>query len=657
MYFPQAETIDTIHMRNSTRIYRVDELFPKIDNIQFFPTEILLPIFTACDRDELLHLASTEHRFKIIANEVFRNFYASEYVVIEGTDRERAKYTAQLNIFGESITAIEIRNIDHIDNHNWLIQLINAHTKRLRKLCFVKCSFTNVDDLLSKHQTLTHLTLRKCECEGDYKITFPEYHDLEAIELFDMLDSFWKPSFEQILRNNPHLESLILNLHAYDGDGFSRIIEMTQLHLKKLKKLCLMGRKWCSNYRSNLSTSSLDNAWRSLESIAISIGDASVISLLEQLTPKFYLIKHLELDFFINELTFFIQSGLFDQIRLFDRLESLSLHNVSEQYAIEVLVARLPNLRDLSLSRIDHRTNAEILSIIGESAQLRKLVFDFPDATEQIKDYKLNVQFHDAFIQTMPNAHTRIEFKENGKIIGFVTKDEIVWRNKLIHWVGYMPSYSQSNVHLLDLAHVPEGYETRNKKPLNLIFNYLDLNSLYEFSKADVRCEQLVQSYIQTIRNGKLVMTDEFGFNLCALRKFNKRIINLEVNLLKSIPSYYLSIEYDIRQFCTNLTTLHIRRNGPINPHLSVFPSVQHLICHCTNKDYTIDCELSWLSSEWPNLEVLELRTSAKLYTVSNRPSSFRNLRKIRFKPFDDESAVFAIDYFKDTNTEVIIDC
>lgn len=89
----------------------------KIDNLEHFPMEILLEIFSRTDDVRLVNLSGISHRFAAITPIVFKDKYDSEYFVLNGEriGGDPDVYWAQLNRFGNYIKAIEMKNVGAID--------------------------------------------------------------------------------------------------------------------------------------------------------------------------------------------------------------------------------------------------------------------------------------------------------------------------------------------------------------------------------------------------------------------------------------------------------------------------------------------------------------------------------------------------------------
>lgn len=660
-------------MKSIDRTSSKDQSLMK-DRFEHFPTEILLPIFAQTDDVSLLNLALVSARFDPLVREIFAERYTNKYFLINGeSERYRCMYTAQFELFGDSIRAIQANGIRHIGDDHWLFQLINKHTPNLEKLCFKKCLFKNIDNFLSQHINIKHLIFRDCACDKDTPVVqMPDFRNLRLLELFEF-SGISKPSLEHVLQNNPQMERLILNdcNHYFT---LPKIMELVQTHMKHLKELNILDSyEFASDRPSTYLQDQLITVLTSLDSFGMTVLDEWERRFLQSINSKCRNIKSLE----IYNYRGYFKREMIETIKTFTQIETLSLVGFAYQEQIENIIENLPNIRCLSISRFIHRTNAQILTILRKCKRLEKLIIQSGNSSVQHIDddlsvYRKNLQFQEDFIATIHNPHTRLEFIENNEVIGIVTKDEIIWRNKLLHWVNYEPIHSCSNLRLLDLATVPEGSNIKHKQPINLIFNYLDLNSLYSFGMANKETKQLVHSYIfnrckqpskkrakhRTLEREKFYMTDEFGINFDGLRLFGKSIKYLEINMFDYLGAHELLNE--IEKHCKLLTKLCFRTHYRIDPHRFILPQIRHFVFYGygLNDEYVFYCDLSELSEKCPNLEILEIKTRANLYTGSSKMQkmSFQNLQKIKFKPYDDSQVKYAQELFKDTDTEIIID-
>ncbi|XP_055325875.1 uncharacterized protein LOC129579733 [Sitodiplosis mosellana] len=606
-----------------------------------------------------------------MVREVFAKRYADQYFLIEGeSERHRNIYFELFNLFGDSIRAIEANGFQNIDDNHWLIQLLDKHTPNLEKLCFKKCYFKNVDDFLSRHTNITHLTLRNGSCGWKHQIQLPDYRNLKSLELVDF-SHISKLSLEQVLLHNPQIGRLVLTF-CDQQFTLSNMMALVCTHLKHLKDLDILDTYAFGIDFSIVGHMSFVIVQIPTYSLGMIYMEDFKSGLLERVSSDYKSIKHLELFNYHGRFN----KGLIDAVGSFDQIETLSASYYCDQKQLEVIIENLPNLRCLSISRIIHRTNAHILSILSKCTHLEKIVIDSGRSSANNDDesmYRKNSHFHEEFIKAIKNQHITLELTENDEFIGIITKEQIIWRNKLLHWVGYDPIHSRSDLRLLDLATIPEGSTGKHKQPLNLIFNYLDLDGLYSFSMASRECKQLVHGYIyqrckqsskkrpkqRSIDREKFVLTDEFGMNYNGLRMFGKNIRYLEVQNIRYLDYSPQGLLKEIETYCKLLTKLCFHTRNRIDPHTFILPQVRHFVFYGYGEENLFHCDLSDLSEKCPNLEILEIRTVAKLYTGHYKKGRilFKNLQMIKFKPFDDSQVEYAKDLFKNSGTEVVIDC
>lgn len=635
------------------------------ENFEHFSAEI-----SSKSDNGLVNLASVSPQYEFIVREVFAKRYADKYFQIKGdTDRHQNMYSKLFNVFGSGITAVEVFGFRHIDDNHWVIQLINKHIPNLKKLCFKKCYFTNVDNFLLRHMDVTHLALHDGSCEWKYRIQLPAYRQLKSLELVQFSD-ITKPSLEQVLCNNPQMERLILQScgHIF---LLTDIIALIHKHLKNLKHLNIMDGNNLGMSGLQISLDKFVDGLASLESFAMAISRECERGLLRRLNSG-KTIKHLQL----YTCSWYPNREMVELISSFDQIETLSLLNCPYQENVETIVENMPNLRCMSVSYVIHYTNAQILSLLRKCKQLNKLVIESETPGRVVEDYSIyrkNVNFHDKFIAAMPHPNFTLEFHENGEVIGMVTKEEIIWRNKLLHWIGYDPIHSRSTLQLLDLATISKESTGKHKQPLNLVFNYLDVDSLYAFGMTSKSSLQLVHKYVQQrckqpskkhakqrpIDREKFYITDEFGINYNALRMFKKCIRYLDVNMLDFYGAWNLLKEID--KHCKLITKLCFRTRYRIDPENFILAQVRHFIFYGNglNKEYIFHCNLRELSRKCPNLEIFEIRTAARLYTGHWQKKNilFKNLQKFKFKPFDKSEIEYARELFKNSDTEIIVDC
>ncbi|XP_055313381.1 uncharacterized protein LOC129574870 [Sitodiplosis mosellana] len=564
-----------------------EESPPKIDNLEHFPAEILLSIFNQTDDIDLASLGLISARFEPMVREVLTERYPDRFFLIKGeSERQQNMYSKLLNLFGNSIRAIEVNGIRHIDDDHWLVQLLNKQTSNVEKLCFTECSFQNVDLFLTQHIKITHLAFRGGSCEGEYRIQLPKYRNLKSLELFKFCH-ISKPSLEQVLLNNRQMERLILKLceHYFKLPDLMKLIYTYQTHLKELNISDNYDYRLCDSFTAYLVGTLIEpfvNALKSLESFGVALYHECERSLVQSIGSNCKSIKHFEL-YYHNQ-----RREIIELMCSFNKVETLSLNNCYFQEYLPTIVENLPNLRHVIFlynSHMEHFSDDDLLEIIRNSSKhLKEIVIETKYYLAYDKTFhNKNLHFHREFIKAIPNPHFRLEFREKGEAIAVITKEEIIWRNKLLHWVGYKPINSYSDLRLLDLATIPKWSTGKHKHPLNLIFNYLDLDSLYSFSMASEESKQLVDNYIQqrcktphrkrakqrSRQRGKFFVTDEFREDFNGLQMFGKSVKHLDANLLDDRNDGLCDV---INEHCKFLTTLCLRAHRTVYLHSLYFP-------------------------------------------------------------------------------------
>lgn len=157
-----------------------------------------------------------------------------------------------------------------------------------------------------------------------------------------------------------------------------------------------------------------------------------------------------------------------------------------------------------------------VLMVISKSPSLEKLTICAEMSTTNISVFS-TVRFFEAFSDCMQTRNVTVEMKNPFEIIGTITKNEVIWRNKRLHWVGYDPSRNSSKIHLMDLtnrsATKSNAEQRRNATDaFDLILSYLDLHSLQSFPKTNQKCSQLVDEYVKqhSQNGGSFTITNDF---------------------------------------------------------------------------------------------------------------------------------------------------
>lgn len=118
---------------------------------------------------DLLHLYDISYRFESLTKIAFVERYASKYFVFDDdTQSQRETYEVLFDRFGcyADVNAIEARGMRIIDENHWLPQLLRQYTNQLQKLSYYDCWFEEIEDFLSQHMNVEHLTI---ESVGSYR--------------------------------------------------------------------------------------------------------------------------------------------------------------------------------------------------------------------------------------------------------------------------------------------------------------------------------------------------------------------------------------------------------------------------------------------------------------------------------------------------------
>lgn len=634
----------------------INGLFPKIVNLEYFPTELLLPIFAAVDDIGILNLFNISYRFEDIAKMAFKQKYANKYFVVDSeANSQRELYMELFSRFGDGIKAIEVNGILEINKSHWLAQMMHRCTSQIQKFAFEECTFEQLNDILSQH--ITDLTLRNCEDTAG--AILPSFCNLKKLRLDSdwSIDYFVPEVLAQIYSNNPALESLTLTIPDYRDDVDYAVHEHLILiakHLKHLKELNFFD--GFENFDWNFSDEDMDVIVDSLQHLE---------SLCTFVTPEYAeLMRRLGLKCGKNmkQLGLYGAGGMsvacIKAIGLFAAVEILELPYYTKSEKIESIVEQLPKLRHLKLSQSGPPLNASIMSWLLKCHTIETITIEL--SSKHSMGPK-NVQFFNEFNEIMRSPSGKIMFTHEKKTLGFITKKEIVWQNKCLHRIEYDFRSSSSNLNLLDLANKTDEEQ---QNPFDVFLSYLDLGSLYALSRANKRSNQLVGSFVarQSQEQGIFTITDEFSGNVNGLATFAEYIINLRVNVT---DTDFIEQLHKLQNHYKNLNKLWIgsfsfgwayrwaeRLSKLFADHGTIFPQARHLIIDEAGAEYYCDyCEICGL---YPELETFE--TNASLYHCFDDccDKNLRKLEKFTFKSFNANDMTRLCEIFKNTDTELI---
>lgn len=129
------QEIKTDHTRD-IKAYRTNEMCPKIDNLEYLPTEVLLTIFAFVKDIDLVHLAEISRRFRRIAQITIEN-----KIFVMSRHDEVVKQSQVLGCFGDHIKAVEFNGYFDADNESKSLDLLKQHVKHIECLKFNRYTF------------------------------------------------------------------------------------------------------------------------------------------------------------------------------------------------------------------------------------------------------------------------------------------------------------------------------------------------------------------------------------------------------------------------------------------------------------------------------------------------------------------------------------
>lgn len=491
--------------------------------------------------------------------------------------------------------------------------------------------------------------------EYDVELKLPGLLKLKKLELgIDYNDDYFYltiDSFKQILQNNPALESLTLSINTawYDVyDEINGVMMVIAEHLKNLQELDLMG---CC-FEASISTELWQIPDESIDMIADALKHLRVlklpislqpIGLVRQLGLKCKNMKELALDC-VGYKGSGSSDPIIEAISFFQNLEVLDIAYQPVDEAVQCVFERLPKLRHLRIPMYKFDSpppsKENIFPLLLKCQTLETITISV-EPNQRMGP--INEQFFTEFNDIMQKPNGKIEFKDyDGNTIGFVSKEKVVWRNKLMHWIGYESKYSLSNLNLLDLANQATASENEQRRPFDLILDYLDLGSLHSLSEASKRSKALVESYVKrhSQKHGMFTITDEFNGDGNGLDAFAEHVQSVKLYIFEE-------------NFIANLTG-----------NDKIFPQVRHLVVDFFHGTYLGDyicihfddfCEAFCL---YPELETFETKThfcwQSFLYSLKGQPLNPRNLKKFTFKCADEYEVKSIREIFTNTKTELI---
>lgn len=451
----------------------------------------------------------------------------------------------------------------------------------------------------------------------------------------------------RILQNNPRLESLILRF-IVPLTFFDMMVFVAE-NLKHLKELALITNclfPAVSRYTIDSFVASL----RHVESLALTISNTST-RLFQRLSVSCMNIKHLEFKVPDDER---LGHALIDALSSLENIESFALEQHKYNDEVELMLEKLPKLRHLHVKIRKSTSHTIILVWLHKCPLLERItIADRHSFGDQHAAFPVNLKFFAEFRDATQNRHVRVEFQENTQIIGYISRDEIVWRNKLVYWFGWDPTYNLTNLNLLDLAKQQSNtVKASNQNLIVLILEYLDLDSLHSFSAINHQIGQLVKNYVQERAQQQAPFIISNEFNHYNGTKTLEKYVN-QLNVYNFDECRYSTFQIWIRNHYPNVQKLRICKTP--NFFSWVFPQIRHFICNSFG--YDAYWALYKICNNCPHLEILECKSQFKFehsMRIQCSPIEFYNLKKFIFKYSDDAQVEIIKEIFKNTNTALI---
>ena len=666
----------------------LNQSFPKIDNLEYFPEKVLLQIFALVGDIDSLGLAETSVRFEKIAKPVLNERYRNKYFTINNSmyesESKSERYKDFIELFGSEIASLDVTDTDtqaHGDNH-WLKSLLNK-MNRLKKLRLDVKSIAVNENLLEEHvdSSLTHLTLCSRHPLESSGFVLPKFRNLRTFALEGGNPSVLVESFNEVILNNPTLERLYIgniSIALYDSKliemfPFDKLMRFIGMNLKQLKGFAYVP-FYILDY--NVLRSSILDQHLLLETFVTSMKHLEFLALssvafrftdryelLRQLGSKCENIKHLELCLTTTDCG---DNDLYTAIRSFARIESLTIAApYIHHHSIVSLVEHLPFLRHLEINKNFYCRSvidwSFVLTLLEKSQSLEKLTINSPNNQECIEIFG-TVDFFNRFIGCMQMRNVKLEVIQKENIVGMITRNQVTWRNKLMHWVGYDPSRNLTNIHFMDLADQSTVNTAEQlSRPFNLVLEYLDLNSLQSLSRTNRKCSQLVESFVKehSQQNRTFVITNEFfthsNEEYKRLDMFTEYVTNLRINVLHAEVDELQNV-LEQCYYQQNLTTLHVDAYFNLERRNFIVPQVRYFTFDGYLESYN---QLYALLRGCPNLETIEVKRKRNFREIYDEkeiiPFELRKLKKFTVSDENRKQLQKLQAMLQNTNTELII--
>lgn len=603
-------------------------------------------------------MGDTCKRFAAIIDTIFPIRYANRYFIVNGErlggDPER--YREQFDRYGNGIQAIQINLVDDIDANHWTMKSMLAHMSHITKFTFDSCTFKTDEIFTQPSQHITHLIFQQNFDVSEYvtlpDIVLPECCNLTHLEFHEYVElDISGRSVERIIRNNPMLQSILLYNFDFGYLNFREILTSIAESLKQIKELGLVSRQ---NSYQRQDTDDPDqiarilrknaDTFEHLKSLDLSIFelDAQSIQILQHFGSVCKQVEQFRLRVINVDLC----------IGLYDLLDDT-----------DTLLGVLLNLHVINLD-----CDRKVLPLLQKYKTLDKVTINFGELDEVYPANFIRANFFKQFIETINgNRNARIEVKKRGKIIGIVSKDGIVWRNKWMCWPGC--NVNSSNIRLLDLADHPHNSQLQiNEQEQNVagqlhlldsIFDYLDMASLDSLANIGRRSKQLIKSYVKKHldKRGAFTITDD----LCSIGYFNRRHIFRGADLAERVTALNVQLfNYsgkgtvsDIIQDFRHVERLSVYDEYPDCEWPGFLWNVSHIIY---DSSFVLNYwPLKHIIDRFPNAETIEFKNAGAFKSFHSLYSHTINaLKKVIFNYVCEIQMKNLTEIFVNTEIELV---
>lgn len=190
-------------------------MFPKINNLEFFPSEILFSIFNNINNIDLLNLSRASNRFEDVARVLFEK---NKCFMINNAFENKKLYLEMFERFNIQIEEMVLKNCRDINKNHWVSKIMNQYSNQIQKLRFDTCFFDEINVTLRDHKNITELSVKNCHHSFKNIFDYPTIGirplKLKKLEIFyDNHNEYFTSTYAltRTFKNHPTLESLKLS--------------------------------------------------------------------------------------------------------------------------------------------------------------------------------------------------------------------------------------------------------------------------------------------------------------------------------------------------------------------------------------------------------------------------------------------------------------